>query len=83
MAAGRRLLDALSSEHRLSLMASKDPANGVLSAQWLESRKRVDDLALGYTQSISRYRESMAAAVDRVHARSSRTLHREKTDSPA
>jgi hypothetical protein len=67
MAAGRRLLGALSLEERLSLLAPTDPTNAALTAQWLASRKTVDDLALGYTQSISRYRESMAAAVDRVY----------------
>jgi hypothetical protein len=66
MGAGQRLLDALSLEDRLSLMVSDDPANGALTAQWLESRKSVEHLAVGYTQSISRYRESMAAAINQL-----------------
>jgi hypothetical protein len=57
---------ALSLENRLSLIMSDDSANGALSAQWLESRKSVEHLAVGYMQSISRYRESMAAAVDQL-----------------
>jgi hypothetical protein len=66
MAAGHRLLDALSLEHQLSLMMSDDPANETLAAKWRASRKGVDDLAVGYTRSISRYRESMAAALNQL-----------------
>jgi len=70
MAAGDRLLRALKLEEKLARRLNRDPANGTLAEEWVQSEKAVEHAATAYTQSIAQYHELMPAAFAR---------HRHKT----
>ena len=62
IAAGERLLSALKLGEKLASSLDRDPANGTLAEEWLQSEKTLEDAAIAYTQTIARYHESLPAA---------------------